>query len=207
MTKPSGTLGASPLDVCEQFCRFADRIHGTYLDATMGMGGMSSWYMKMDRERWKEFEQAKESFTWDVFNPEIVYGGTVRGKQGELHRTRLHDIIARNSPGGSNWVFLALMCVVGLYQIWDEHFRGALAQAMGMKSDELRADIFGELRHLRNSIIHRQGYASAEVAQAKLTRAFPEDTPIVMEPQDLHDITDLVKEAAREVVRDHPRAA
>src|SRR4051812_9205911 len=112
--------------ICEQFCRFVDFIHGMYLDATVGMGGMAHWYMEMQTERWKHLEGSEQLITEKEFNPDIVYGGVIRGKDGQLHRATAHEIIERNSPGGANWQFLGLMCVVGLYQIWDEHFRGLL---------------------------------------------------------------------------------
>lgn len=188
----------------EQYCRFVDRVHGTYLDATLAMGSMASWYMQSSRARWDELEKNGKPLTWDEFNPEIVYAGSIQGEPGDLHRSRLHDVIARNVPSGGNWAFLGLMCVVGVYQVWDEYYRVAIAKARGVPADDLRSDIFGELRHLRHAIIHRQGYASDKVALAKLTRAFAEGDPIKLEPEDLHDIVHLVKAATRALAHPFP---
>jgi hypothetical protein len=190
---------------CEQFCRFVDSVHGTFLDATFGMGGMAGWYMDTSQARWKELDEAG-SLTPDDLNPEVIYGGQVRGQDADLHRTRMHDLIARNSPNGSNWIFLALMCVVALHHMWDEHFRGELARALNVDKDSLKAEIFGEVRHLRNAIIHRLGIASDKVAAAKLTRSFPEGSRLILTPQDLHDLTDMMKESARAFVRDRAPA-
>jgi len=85
-----------------------------YLDATIGMGEIARGYMQMQTDRWKELEESAKPMTEQEFNPEIVYGCSVRGKGGDLHRTTAHEIIARNSLGGANWQFLGLMCVVGL---------------------------------------------------------------------------------------------
>jgi hypothetical protein len=185
------------VDSCEQFSRYVDQIQGAYLDATMAMGGMASWYMQMDRARWPELEKKKGAVSWEEFNPEIIYGGSVKGKKAELHRTRLQDLINRNSPGGSNWVFLALMCVVGVYQIWEEHSRGEIASALGVKKNEVTGEVFGEVRHLRGAVIHNRGYATREVARAKITPAFAEGTPIILDPQDLHEVFDSLKVAVR----------
>lgn len=198
--KKANTPRRPSVESCEQFCRYVDRIHGTYLDATMAMGGMAASYMQMDRARWPDLEKKKGTVSWEELNPEIVYGGSIKGKKGELHRTRLHDLIDRTSPGGSNWVFLALMCIVGAYQIWEEHSRSAIASALGVKKNDLRADVFGEVRQLRGAIIHNRGYATREVARAKITRAFPEGSPIILTPEDLHDIFHSLKAAARAFV-------
>ena len=190
--------------IAEEYCRFVDRIHGTYLDATLAMGTMARWYMDSSRAQWDALEKEGKPVTWEHLNPAVVYSGTVRGEETELHSASLQEVIARNVVDGSNWQFLGLMCVVGIYQIWDEHFRGQIAAALGVTPHDLKADIFGEIRELRKCIIHRRGYASERVAKAVLTRPFPEGAPITLVPQDLHDIADRVKEATRDLVKRDP---
>ncbi len=183
--------------LAEQYCRFVDRIHGTYLDATLAMGNMARWYMDSSGAHWDELKREGSGPTVEDLNPKVVYSGTVRGDTAELHSASLLEVIARNAVDGSNWQFLGLMCIVGIYQVWDEHFRVQIAAALGVTAHDLKADIFGEVRELRRCIIHRRGYASARVASAVLTRPFADGAPIMLVPQDLHDIVDMIKEATR----------
>jgi hypothetical protein len=94
----------SAKQVCDEFCWFVDQVHGTYLDATMAMGERAGALMKMDLARLQSLGDAREHVDWDELNPEVVYTGTIRGADGQLHSTRLHDLIARNSVQGGNWV-------------------------------------------------------------------------------------------------------
>jgi hypothetical protein len=187
----------SAKEACDEFCWFVDHVHGTYLDATMAMGQHAAWLMKTDLARLESLGEGRSDVGWEELNPEVAYTGTIRGRDGNLNTTRLHDLIARNSVQGANWTFLALMCVVAIYQVWDDQYRAEIAVCLGVDKSAIKADIFGELRHLRRSIIHRRGLAVDEVANAKLTRAFPPGARLVLEPQDIHDIVDLVKEGAR----------
>lgn len=191
----------SPEAVAEEYCRFVDRVYGMFLDATFAMGNMASWYMDSNRGHWKELEQTGQELKYDDFNPEVVYSGSVRGDPGDLHRSRLHDVIARNVPSGGNWHFLALMCVVGIYSAWEDHFRARIAAGLGLQKKDLKADVFGEVGALRHSIVHRRGFASDKVAKAKLTKAFPEDEPIKLEPEDLHEVALLMQDGARMLSR------
>ena len=177
-------------DFAEEYCFVVDQIHGMYLDASMGMGELARGYMQYDADRLQQLREAGQQLTPEIFNPGLVYSGTVRGMLAELHSTSLHHLINRNAPGGANWIFLANMCVVSMYQYWDDHYRKRIAEALGKALNELTHDTFGELRHLRRSIIHNRGRAVPEAANAKILKPFEASELVMLEPQDLHDLAD-----------------
>ena len=47
-----------------------------------------------------------------------------------LHETTIGEYKRRNEDGGQNWVFLANVCLVGIYQYWEDHFRKEIASAL-----------------------------------------------------------------------------
>ncbi len=83
---------------------------------------------------------------------------------------------ARNSPGGSNFVTLAQLCLVALYDFWNDYFRSEYVIAKGgLQRDESYAetikqrlrthasyDLWGDIKNLRVSRVHNQGTATKD---------------------------------------------
>jgi len=45
---------------------------------------------------------------------------------------------------------------------WEEHFRPSIAEAHNCNSNDLKYPLFGDLRKLRNDIVHHRGIATAQ---------------------------------------------
>lgn len=67
------------------------------------------------------------------------------------HRSTQREFKERHAPGGQNARLLGCMVVVFIYQYWDEDLRQQLADAAGVAKNEVRSDVFGEVRHLRHA--------------------------------------------------------
>lgn len=90
------------------------------------------------------------------------YGSSVRSS----NYLRLHalcsvthsEFIENNRLGGLNHVLAAQQFVTNLYARWEHYHRIQIASALGMKcANELKVDIIGEIRELRNDILHHHG--------------------------------------------------
>ena len=192
---------ALALELAEQFCKVADRIHGLYLDATMGMGTLAQHHAAWDIARLNALEKAGELTDPSQLNPTIAYAGKARGEEGELHSTSMHELISRNFPNGTNWRFLANMCVVAIYQYWEYEYRGRIADALQCEKNKVVHPVLGELRQLRRSIIHNGGRAVHEVGRSEVLPAFAKGVEIALTPEHIHDIAAHVQDAAREASR------
>ncbi len=64
----------------------------------------------------------------------------------------------KNAPGGENQIMAANMCIVMLYALWEDHYREKIANAAGLNKNDVKIDIMGDIRILRNSIIHHGGF-------------------------------------------------
>ena len=60
-------------------------------------------------------------------------------------------------------MFIANMCLVSLYQYWEDEFRGKIEQVLGLGENVAKADIMGDINWLRQSIIHNKAIASKKV--------------------------------------------
>ena len=58
------------------------------------------------------------------------------------------------SAGGEFETTSAKSFVISAYQIWEEVVRPRIAQALGTSHDDVRSDLMGEWRHLRNWLVH-----------------------------------------------------
>ncbi len=185
----------------EEFKLTAREVLGTYLDATMGMGELARGYMRFDVDRLDELQRSGVSITPEAFNPLTVYVAGPPGTESrEVHQTTLHDLIHRNAPGGRNWFFLGGMCAVA---IWEDHYRARLAASLRCEPSELVHDAFGELRHLRRSIIHGRGIALPEVGYAKILQRFKPGEPVLLEYEDVRTLVEAVCRAADDLLAKH----
>lgn len=84
----------------------------------------------------------------------------------------------RNQKDGENSVFVARMLIVASYQLWEQHYRALIAEARGQQKNELKSDLFGDLRRYRHSIVHHRAIAVDEVKANKVLNWFAPGQPI-----------------------------
>lgn len=74
-----------------------------------------------------------------------------------MNRAKIMAALALNGPIeqrlGTQWL-------VSFYALWDEEYRPRLAAAHGVAPDLVRADLLGDLRLLRNDVVHHREVAS-----------------------------------------------
>jgi hypothetical protein len=71
----------------------------------------------------------------------------------------------RNEKGGANAVRLAHVLVVFLFEAWETEFRGRIASALGLKPKEVTIPVMGDLRLLRNEILHHRGVLTEDTCR------------------------------------------
>jgi hypothetical protein len=177
---------------CQAMCNTIDSVAGIFLDATSGMERLV-----------EDLEVERSSFvmTWpdrsdalDIFLEQpLVYRGIAEGSEGPIHFTSNSEYLRRNSVGGANWRLLANLCLVAIYQYWDDHYRKEIANALGIQKDDVRLEVMGELRHYRRSIVHAGGRAEPEVARNQLLPAFQAGELIVIDAQVFVEIVFILK--------------
>jgi hypothetical protein len=99
-------------------------------------------------------------------------------KQGEMK--------SRLKQDGRNALLLGQQCIVSVYAYWEEYLRIEIGKAIGVlpadatQSEETRKvlnqhvadDLWGDIRHIRNGIVHANGIATAEIQKCKLIKWF-----------------------------------
>jgi len=75
---------------------------------------------------------------------------------------RLSEVISQVKRNGPVETRLGHLWIVTLYALWEEKYRPRLAAAHGRSLADEKYDLWGDLRHLRNDVVHHGGIATAE---------------------------------------------
>jgi hypothetical protein len=106
-------------------------------------------------------------------------------KQGDM-KERLKD-------NGANTVLLGRQCLVSAYAYWEEYLRPEVGKALGViaanangrteksrkiLNENVKEDFWGDIRYIRNAIVHNNGTATSEIAKCRVLRWFMAGQPI-----------------------------
>lgn len=84
----------------------------------------------------------------------------------------------------SNWLSHAWLALTAAK--WEGHYRRIFADLHGVKLNDVRSDVMGDIRHLRNDVIHNSAKASKDhSARCTIITRFELDELIVLEPGDI----------------------
>lgn len=95
---------------------------------------------------------------------------------------------AEVGPTGATSRRLTQQLIVAIHTGWEHEYRRRIATARRLdRSNEVRADFFGDIARLRNDIVHHHGLATAKNAAKcrTLMRTFGEGDPIYLDDRDL----------------------
>lgn len=87
----------------------------------------------------------------------------------------------RNAEGGANPIFMGNMCLVAIYQYWEDVYRKEIAAFLGQEKEDLKMPIMGDLRLLRRSIIHHHGVALPDIQKCEVLKWFKPEEMIVLD--------------------------
>lgn len=114
-----------------------------------------------------------------------------------MHRIVLvSKYIAANAVGGSNEQHHARAAIAFLYAYWDEEVRPELASALGVATNEIVSNIFGDLRLIRHAVLHNKGILT-DAAYQKLKLIDDQFTPdklVSLPNATMHRIFALIKQ-------------
>lgn len=141
-------------DIVKEFIDFLNLQIGVYMNSIAGFTGAK---MQMERQVARVLrEQSRkkdargdriithQSFE-DPQSPDVVHSRIVTAK----------NFIEENSPGGINQRQLSYSVIVFIYTYWEDEIRPRLAKAAGENKKSVTSDIMGDLRCIRNSILHK----------------------------------------------------
>ena len=181
-----------------EFREVVDKIYGTFLDACDGFTRVRLHMVEIEEESKRSHEELKEKrpeFARIAFGGvEFSYGRIVPAGSPQrfrhLHQVPVETIKARNCAGGENFRLIGHVCVVTLFQYWEERYRPLFAQDLTVEKNQIQVPLFGDMRRYRQAIIHNHGEATDEVETCKVLRWFTRGQQIVLSRDMFEEIID-----------------
>lgn len=88
----------------------------------------------------------------DPRSPDVIHSRIVTAE----------NYIQENSQGGINQRQLSYSVIVFIFTYWEDEIRPRLAEAAGVETKDVKSEIMGDLRCIRNSILHTKGVFTPE---------------------------------------------
>lgn len=180
-------------ETLQEFLSVVDGIFGVYLDSTHGF--------MLNREEIKRSQDEsvinKDLPIAELDNKPLTYNVGFSKEPGSysLHECTQKEFKARNQRNGINFIIQANLCVTQIYSYWEDYYREKVAEHLNKNhKNEIKSDIFGDLRILRISILHKQSIAISEIVDCKVIKWFKHDDKIEIDELQFEIIIDLVKE-------------
>lgn len=176
-------------DVIKDFVDFMSRQRGVYIDAMAGFAGHEvrieqqiARVIRPSERRIGEDEIpiVMMSSYEDPTKPDVIHSRIVRTK----------DYISDNSELGFNAQQQAYALIAFILAYWEHETRVRLAAAQSVELNEIKSDIFGDLREIRHSILHtkailrRERYNKLKIVQSM----FEADMPILITFEKMHKL-------------------
>lgn len=188
----------------EEFTERWRKLQALYLDAAAGFE-LIRRHVEADQARARSFvsgtELDSEAFqdTRRFSYAEIFAGSFVTSA---IHEARQGEVKQRNAPDGDNYVMLGQLCLVSFYDFWNDYLRREYAVAKGyLAPDEanretidrilaqhVKHDLWGDIRLLRQGIVHNGGIATGDVTRGKLIEWFAPGERIALTPTHMREL-------------------
>ena len=187
------------VDACVAFLKTVRAVYGVYFDGARGFDLVHR--QQLDIRDWLIRTQGHDGETADALIFKYGHGDLESPDAIALHSVSHGDLTARNLRGGENLIFLANVCLVSIYQYWEDRYRGEIAAALDKQKDDVRVPIMGDLRYYRHSIIRRAGFAVPEVARCEVVRWFDPGERIELTEEHMRTLMLKIAEGLVELLR------
>jgi hypothetical protein len=192
-------------ELSDEFTETWKRLQALYLDAAAGFSFVRQ-HVETEQAQAREFVRGTELDSEQFQNMRAFTYAQIFSEESfctsGIHEATQGEVKARNSPGGNNFTTLGQLCLVAFYDFWNDYLRREYVIAKGHLDENeedqsvvdasLRKhashDLWGDLRLLRQSIVHNQGVATSDVTRCKLIKWFSPGDPISITPEHMQAI-------------------
>jgi len=185
------------LKILNEFWNIVQSIYGVYLDACQGFHLAKTQHIKAQQCVIQSLKKTSPDHANTEYLDELsyMYGeGDPNIKDSViLHTCTQGEFKARNEETGSNYRFIANMCLISIYQYWEDQYREKIATALEKEKNEIQSDVMRDINSLRQSIIHNNAFASEKVKKCKLLKWFKKGDEIFIDRNMFKDIIYHIK--------------
>jgi len=162
-------------ETLDDFSSIIDDLLALYYDAIRGF--RNNYFIKNSETLGQEGDAIiypEKSKQIDNSEIETLYANK------ESYQTTVKNYKERNAYYGKNHSNIGNLIICQLYAYWEDYYRDRIAQDLRIKKSKLSLNIFGDLRHLRHSILHHRAIALDTVEKCKILSWFKKGDEITL---------------------------
>jgi len=183
------------LPILREFIDFVNRQVGVYCDCLCGFEGnrvrIGRQIPIAQRRVGRRYENGEDVVVWapveDPSRADVIINRIVRAD----------EYVSVNAVGGFNERQMCWSIIVFMFAYWDEDIRPRIASVRGIDPNDIMVDALGDIRILRNAIVHNKGIltASDHKKLRKLSALCEPDQPISLSHDSMHKLFMAAKNA------------
>lgn len=135
-----------------------------------------------------------------MLNPDrskTLYVGTGHPDDGKWHgRINIGEYLDSSQKNGVFADSIAKSFICAIYSSWDEYYRHAIAVEAGVKQKQVRSDLMGDLRHIRNCIVHKKSVLTDEPEKIRKLSWVLIPGPLIVTDDMFRDLVDQINRMA-----------
>jgi hypothetical protein len=188
-------------DVVKEFIDFVNLQVGVYMNSLAGFAGAK---IQMERQVAKVLRV--QSRKTDARGDQVITHQSFEDPQRpDVIHSRIitaANFIQENSLGAINQRQLSYSVIVFIFTYWEDEIRPRLATASKVELKDVKCEIMGDLRCIRNSILHAKGVFTPESHKKLviLKDCFAENEPIEISYELMHQIFVKVKQGCAKLI-------
>lgn len=184
-------------DVFNEFHSIINNIVGVYFDSTAGFKHLLTDFDKHRESMLKSLQTTHPQLanakyldsTWYMYGS----GDPNKNEAVQYHQTTQAEFRQRNLDTGRNYEFIGNMCLITIYQYWEDYFRVNISKILNTNKKNIKSDLFGDLRYIRNSIIHHRAIAKPDVSKCKILKWFKPNDKIFIDKEKIIELLNNMK--------------
>jgi len=190
--------------LADEFTELWKQLQSFYLDATVGFALIRS-HIKAEQKQYRSYIKGTELDSEGFIDTLPFSYKQILSEDfctSAIHKATQGEVKTRNAPGGANFTILGQLCLVSFYDFWNEYLRREYVIAKGkLDANETNKeiinlalrehashDLWGDIRHLRNSVVHNQGIATSDVIRCKHINWFRPGDKVVITPKHMRTL-------------------
>lgn len=188
-------------DIVKGFIDFVNLQVGVYMGSIAGFSGAK---IQMERQVAKVLRP--QSRTIDARGEQVITHQSFEDPQSpDVIHSRIvsaENFIKENSPDGINQRQLSYSVIVFIFTYWEDEIRPNLAKAANIDVKDVKSEIMGDLRCIRNSILHTKGVFTPEWHSklVVLKDCFPVGQRIEISYELMHQIFVKIKQGCAKLI-------
>jgi hypothetical protein len=184
-------------DVLAEYSAIIDESYALYLDTTAAMSHFAKFFEEQQKLVLQSLiEHATGATTIEELDKANIHYGIGDANTDQMrvqHESTQGDFKARNRKGGINARSMSRILLVTIYQFWEDHYRSAFGEAVGKIKNEILSDFFGDIRFVRNDIIHHRNIATSDIKRCKILKFFEPGHEICLDEDQVQEVVKALR--------------